>query len=115
MLARSRRVTITSRRKRFVAERRMSAGTLPVELTEPLARLESRVRSFAVTRGVSRTLLFGSACLGLAVMADLLIELPLALRIGMLAGGVVSTMVAGLWWIVRPWRREYETRDLATL
>lgn len=88
---------------------------LPEGLWVKLAELEQYVRQLDFVRGLGSVLAVAALCIATSLVADLTLELPLALRIGLLVSSICLTLAAlyGMLW--RPWRRQRTDIDLASL
>ncbi|MCA9115467.1 MAG: hypothetical protein KDA79_10290, partial [Planctomycetaceae bacterium] len=88
---------------------------LPPELATRLNQLKQRLRLLAAARGLATTLAvtLSLTCAGLLV--DLLWELPLTVRYGLLAGTAGSAVVLFLLLVLRPLFRKYSATELAAI
>jgi DNA segregation ATPase FtsK/SpoIIIE-like protein len=89
--------------------------SLPDELSRPLLAIDRKVRTLAVLRGVAVLISLLIAGVSLALLADLLVELSVPVRIGLLAG--VGALAAGVavWDVARPLVRGSRPEDMAAL
>ncbi len=96
-----------------MARRRLTS--LPEGLWLKLAELEVYVRQLDIVRGVGWTLAIAAISLGLGLLADIALELPLVMRVGMLASAGLVTLATAYGKIWRPWRRQRSVLDLAAV
>ncbi|MES2791819.1 MAG: hypothetical protein V4719_19520 [Planctomycetota bacterium] len=96
-----------------MARKRLTS--LPEGLWSKLAELEAYVRQLDIVRGCGWTLAVAAIGLGLGLLADITVDLPLSVRIGMLAAACLATVGTAYGAIWRPWRRQRSVLDLAAV
>ena len=96
-----------------MARKRLTS--LPEGLWSKLAELEAYVRQLDIVRGFGWTLAIAAISVGLGLLADITVELPLLVRIGLLVVAVLATLSCAYGMIWRPWRRHRSVLDLAAV
>ncbi|MDB5338921.1 MAG: hypothetical protein JWN70_4540 [Planctomycetaceae bacterium] len=96
-----------------MARKRLTS--LPEGLWSKLAELEAYVRQLAIVRGIGWTLAIAAIALGLGLLADITLDLPLIVRVGLLAAAGLVTLASAYAMIWRPWRRHRSVLDLAAV
>ena len=86
---------------------------LPEILAQQFQRLRSRIRAVSAAGGIGLTLCVVSSVIGLAIISDILIELPLFLRAGMLCLTGVLSCLGLIFWVLRPATQSVQDEELA--
>ncbi|MDB5387738.1 MAG: hypothetical protein JWM11_3384 [Planctomycetaceae bacterium] len=94
-----------------MARKRLTS--LPDGLWTKLADLEAHVRKLDLVRGCGWTLAVAAISVAAGVVIDICLELSVSLRIGLLVSAGVTTSLAFVLMIWRPWRRQRSVVDLA--
>ena len=94
-----------------MASKRLTA--LPDGLWTKLAELESHIRQLALVKGIGSTLAVAAICVGLGLLVDISLDLPTALRISLLVGACLATLITFFLLVWRPFWKQHADVDLA--
>lgn len=86
---------------------------LPEILAVQFQRLRSRIRAVSAAGGIGLTLCVVASLIGLAIISDILIELPFMLRAGMLLLTGTLSCLGLVFWVLRPATKRVQDEELA--
>ncbi|QDT33443.1 coiled-coil domain-containing protein [Thalassoglobus polymorphus] len=88
---------------------------MPEIIALQFQRLRTRIRSVAAAGGVGLTLFSVATAVGLAILMDILFDLPVAVRLGMLVAAAGLSVIGVAFWIIRPLTQRVQDDELAAI
>jgi hypothetical protein len=88
---------------------------LPDLLTSQFHRLHRRLAGISIAGGLGLTLFVTCSLLAIVLLMDVLLDLSISFRAGMLVLVPVVAFAMACWSMVRPWARRYSVAELAAL
>lgn len=92
---------------------RIMQPEMPEVLMQQFDRLRSRIRAVSAVGGLGLMFSLVAGFIGLSLLADVLLDLPLGLRVGMLFGTITFAVLGSLYWVIRPVTKQVQETELA--
>lgn len=86
---------------------------MPEILIQQFQRLRSRIRGVSAAGGFGLTMCLVATVVGVALISDIFIDLPIAIRAGMLLATGALALLGLTFWVIRPATKKVDDTELA--